>query len=75
MGIWLSFIGEQAPLTASWPIFSRNVFRVCLGGISNAYLRAYFSDFEMSFDLSPKRIMGPFYLSPFPWTLGSICAF
>lgn len=29
----------------------------------------------MSFDLSPKRVMGPFYLYPFPWTLCSICAF
>lgn len=45
------------------------MFCVCLGGISPTYLQAYFSDFEMSFYLSPKRIMGPFYLYPFPWTI------
>lgn len=43
-------------------------FCVCLEGISHTYLGAYFSDFEMSVNLSPKRIMSPFCYSLFHWT-------
>lgn len=48
---------------------SRKHVRVCFGSISCTYLRAHILDFETPFDLSPKRIMGPFYLDSFSWTI------